>query len=112
MNNIPPDRLKTVVNLCAFALLLLGLLAVAGWISGNLLLASFGKNYIPMAPSTASCIILLGLSLPCLRLLKAHMSVRVVLILSSFIIFLLSTLILAAFLSGKEAYIERALIPE
>ena len=106
------DRLQTVVNLCVAALLLLSFFAAAGWISGNLLLASFGTNYIPMAPSTVLCIIFLGLSLFCLRLLKAHTSVRVVLILSSSVILLLSVLILAAFFSNQETYIEQELIPE
>lgn len=42
--------------------LVLANLALVGWASGRLVLASFLSYYIPMAPSTATCFILLALS--------------------------------------------------
>ena len=41
----------------------IGLLAMLGWILHFPLLASFGANLIPMAPSTASLFILIGIAL-------------------------------------------------
>src|SRR5262245_45282758 len=38
----------------------LGLLALIGWWGGRLELASLGPNYIPMAPSTALALFVLG----------------------------------------------------
>ena len=40
----------------------LGLIGLFGWLSGHPLLAGFGANRIPMAPSTALLFVLLGLS--------------------------------------------------
>jgi len=43
-----------------------GLLALLGWVSGWLRLASFGANLMPMAPSTAVLLLLYGVAI-CLR---------------------------------------------
>ncbi len=45
---------------CALVALLLGALAIAGWVTGHLGLAALAPERIPMAPSTAILFILLG----------------------------------------------------
>ena len=61
---------RIIPLICATLTIALGLLTFIGWISGLPLLASVRANYIPMAPSTASCFTLIGVGLIA-HLLKA-----------------------------------------
>lgn len=56
-------RVKILVNGFALAALALAILACIGWVTNNLLLASFNSAYIPMALSTASLFLLFGIAL-------------------------------------------------
>ncbi len=53
-------RFRFVSLICASLSIVLGVLTLAGWISGLALLASVRAKYIPMAPSTALCFALIG----------------------------------------------------
>jgi PAS domain S-box-containing protein len=76
MNNgrseVPVTR--KIVSLLAAASCVISALALVGWVTGRLYLASFGERYIPMAPSTAVSFLLLNTvllvmaSFPLLRL--------------------------------------------
>ena len=59
-------RLGIILLAAGLVTLAFGLLALLGWISGWLRLASFGANLIPMAPSTAVLFLLYG-TVVCLR---------------------------------------------
>ena len=52
--------LTRAVTLLGFAIMLLGLLVLTGWISGRHILTSFVHGYIPMATSTAISTVLFG----------------------------------------------------
>jgi len=56
-------RFRIIPLACALLTVMLGLLTLAGWISGLSSLASVRVKYIPMAPSTAVCFSLLGVGL-------------------------------------------------
>ena len=55
------------IQICGALAAVTGIVALLGWILGNLLLASFGSP-VPMAPSTALLFILYGIALFFLRL--------------------------------------------
>lgn len=55
-------RLGTNV-VCAILLVVLGLVALGGWLTGNGAWAGFGAGYIPMAPSTAAMFIVVSAAL-------------------------------------------------
>jgi len=65
---------RKVVLLLAVASCVISALALCGWATGRLYLASFGERYIPMAPSTAvsffllNTVLLVTASFPLLRL--------------------------------------------
>ncbi len=52
---------KLFLVTCSAAMLVAGL-GLVGWISGHLILASIRPQYIPMAPSTAVCFLVMGLA--------------------------------------------------
>jgi PAS domain S-box-containing protein len=60
----PQDRVtrfyRTAARIGGASAMGLGLLALAGWLTGSRLLASFHEQYIPMAPNTATAFVLLG----------------------------------------------------
>ena len=45
------------------AAIVMPLVSLIGWVTGIMLLASYGERFVPMAPSTAICFILLALPL-------------------------------------------------
>ena len=51
-----------IIQICGALAVVTGLVAILGWITGNLLLAGFGSP-VPMAPSTALLFILYGSAL-------------------------------------------------
>ena len=57
------ETVPAAATICALLAILLGLLTLAGWISGLSLLASVRAKYIPMAPSTALCFSLIAVGL-------------------------------------------------
>ena len=59
-SELPPVKRLWLVSF--LGVIVLASLALLGWVSGWRLLASFLSYYRPMAPSTAVCFILLGLS--------------------------------------------------
>jgi len=58
-----PARIVWWARYCGMIVLAVAVLALAGWLSGQLLLASMGDSFIPMAPSTALCFTLLAIPL-------------------------------------------------
>ena len=56
-------RVNILVNGFAFVTIALAILACFGWVTNNLLLASFNSAYIPMALSTAFLFLLFGIAL-------------------------------------------------
>ncbi len=54
------DPFKRFSSACALLVIALAGLALAGWLSRVLLLASFRREYIPMAPNTAFAFMALG----------------------------------------------------
>ena len=91
--------LRLLPFVCASLAILLGLLTLAGWISGLPILASVRAKYIPMAPSTALCFSLIGLGLiqevtrPSLRWLACLLSA---------IVFVIACAKLIEFLGGTN----------
>lgn len=57
---ISHDRGKLPAIACLSAMFLAGL-GLIGWLFGQPLLASFRPSYIPMAPSTSLCFLIIGL---------------------------------------------------
>ncbi len=55
--------LRRVTVAASLAAMALAALALAGWATGNLRLASVRGDFIPMAPNTAACFLLLGAAL-------------------------------------------------
>ena len=78
------------VNIYSIGILVLAFLGFAGFFSSKNWLSSFGESYIPMAPFTASCFIVMALSLIWLtsKKMKRWMTMSV-LILSLIIIILI-----------------------
>ncbi|HOH38554.1 MAG TPA: hypothetical protein PLV17_13165, partial [Spirochaetota bacterium] len=64
------------------------LTVMSGWITQNLILASFFENLKAMSPATALISILLSMSFVCLEFKKKTLS-RIILILSMLILFLI-----------------------
>ncbi len=54
---------ENAIKILGGLILLMGFLSIMGWLSGILLLASYGKLHIPMAPDTAIIFTFLGLVL-------------------------------------------------
>jgi len=55
------EELQRKISFQAFSMvIIIGVIALIGWIAGNLSLASIGKNYIPMAPATAISFIIIS----------------------------------------------------
>jgi len=52
-----------VCRIAALLTMMIAAAAIAGWVLNSPLLTSVGSSYIPMAPNTAACFFLLGISL-------------------------------------------------
>lgn len=61
-NHINPNYKNITFSCCAMTAIL-AIMALAGWLSGNLFLSALGNEHIPMAPSTAICFLLLSAAL-------------------------------------------------
>ncbi len=57
-----PAPLRTVAHASALTATGIGMLVVVGWATGSRVWASFGPQYIPMAPTTALLVMLLSVS--------------------------------------------------
>ncbi len=103
------QRYTLVARLCAVGTIILGAAALAGWALGFRILAMLGRDYIPMAPSTALAFLALGSALllqvnarddrPVRRLVKGMLLAVV----------LFSLVIIVKFVTGIEPGIERFL---
>ncbi len=71
----PPNRtlLNVLAQVCSGLVAVIGLLAILGWLSGNLILAGYGAP-VPMAPSTALLFVGYG-STVFLRIRNPHSSI-------------------------------------
>ncbi len=55
-----PTSLQRVAMVCSAAVMILGILGLAGWFTGLRGLAAISRDYIPMASSTAWSFLFLG----------------------------------------------------
>jgi len=90
----------------------LGLLGLAGWLTPAQILASFSAHFIPMAPATALCFLLLGTALWQRFNIVQGLSVKLGQGIAAGATLLLSTLILLQFFAGATNGLERLLAPD
>ncbi|KAF0138941.1 MAG: putative PAS/PAC sensor protein [Stygiobacter sp.] len=62
-NKVGSNRAGIFINISASTTVTFAVLAISGWITNNLIFASFNSDFIPMALSTAFVFLLLGISL-------------------------------------------------
>ncbi|TAL28403.1 MAG: HD domain-containing protein [Nitrospirae bacterium] len=87
-SNSSLSAFKFFSQLCGLVTAALGIIAIAGWLTGWRILTAIRANYIPMAPNTALSFIILGIALyalvterkPALKL--SRIGVGVILVLS------------------------------
>jgi PAS domain S-box-containing protein len=90
--------------------LAMSLLALLGWLSGRMLLASLGSEYIPMAPSTALCYCLLALPLVFLPQAPPSRTRRLLMTVVPVAAVLAALYLLSQFYMGLTADVERVLV--
>jgi hypothetical protein len=96
----------------AASTLILSVICLLGWVSNNLVLASFGSSLIMMAPSTAICFFMLGVALYGLSGFARHKPVAILCFRGLVVISaLISLAILGAFMAGSESIVERIVHP-
>lgn len=91
---------------------LLGALSLLGWLTKNLLLASFSPTYIPMAPSTALAVVLLASGILVLLTCPRSRPVCHLPILFALLVVGASLWISAEFLLGLPPRLEALLVPD
>ena len=69
-------NLSKIANLCAFLTILFALFGLFSYLPGFKILGSLSEDYIPMAPSTSVCFIILGLTLFYLERPETNRSLR------------------------------------
>ncbi len=83
--------------------------ALAGWLTKYLALASVGSEFIPMAPSTAICFLLLSFPLTLLFFPSVRPSARICARLCVGAVSLLCSILLISFIQGTRPELERLL---
>lgn len=97
-------------TICIGIIVLLSLFALVGWIVDDLLLASFSTDYIPMAPMTAACFLLLSTAIS-LRY-NSTTKFRWVILFIILVLFMLSANVLLAIAHMRGFAIEDKLISD
>ena len=99
--------LKRITLTCVLTIISLSGLALWGWVSNALIFASFGQNFIPMAPSTALMFMAAGVALFVYRYTAKSPLAKIFVFAALFLILSVCVLILIRSLSGKGGDVER-----
>ena len=105
-NSRLPER---VAQACAAVAIVIALLVLTGWSTGRLILASFLPNYIPMSPTTALAILLLGGALLVGDRERAHRRSRWLACAAAAMVLLIGLLILGQHLTSTDLGFEHSL---
>ncbi len=103
---ITGDIYRRTSKVCSAVTLILGTLAMIGWLTGNHILASFVPGYIPIAPSASLAFILLGGAWYVYARAPSRWFTRIYVLVSVLSISLIALLNLIQFLTGANAGIE------
>ncbi len=82
-------------------------ISLLGWASGVTFITTLGSYYVPIAPSTALCFLILSVSLFCCLLYPESPRQRMIAGLSALLIILISSIILVAYVAGITFTMER-----
>ena len=107
---ITGDIYSRTTLVCSAITLILGTLAMTGWVTGMYYLASLGLSSIPMAPGTSLAFILLGGSWFFYLRAPSRRLTRVSVLTSALFVFLLALLNLIQFFTGVNTGIEEFLL--
>jgi CHASE1-domain containing sensor protein len=103
------QRYTLVAQLCAVGTIILATSALAGWMLGFRILAMLGKEYIPMAPSTAISFLALGSALLLQVKARGDKPVRRIVRGMLLAVVLFSLVVIVKFVTGFEPGIEKFL---
>jgi diguanylate cyclase (GGDEF)-like protein len=92
---------KSATKWCSIVALSIGIVSLVAWYSGSLNIARLRPDYIPIAPSTAVCSSILSASLLFYVLQRRTAAIRLVTLVGSFIVALISVTVIVGFLFGK-----------
>ena len=99
--------LKRITLACVLIIVLLGGLALWGWLSNSLIFASFNQDFIPMAPSTALVFIAAGFALYFYRYTVKSYFAKIFVFAVVFLILFVCVLILIRPMSVQGVDVER-----
>ncbi|MBI5556592.1 MAG: response regulator [Deltaproteobacteria bacterium] len=103
---------RTISLALVAAVIVVALIGLAGWLTGNTLLASYGGQFIPMAPSTAICFLLLSVPLfSTLRLAQGPVVSHAALLAGGLVAFY-ALLVACVWLAGLPLSLEDLLLAE
>ncbi len=104
-------NLDKTANLCSFLTILFALLGLFSYLPGFKILGSLSENYIPMAPSTSVCFIILGLALFYLERLETKRSLRLPVAVGIVFVIVFGALCLIGSWLNMDLNFENRLIP-
>jgi PAS domain S-box-containing protein len=99
--------LERVGQACAGVSIAIALLALTGWATGRLILASFHADFIPLSPTSALAFLLLGETLLVSDRQRAHPRSRWLAGAATTLVLLIGLLILGQHLTGADLGLER-----
>ena len=103
--------LSKIANLCSFLAILFALLGLFSYLPGFKLLGSISEDYIPMAPSTSVCFIILGLALLSLERVDSKRSLRLPVAAGIIFVIVFGSLCLIGSWLSMDLNFEKRLIP-
>jgi len=93
-------------------LIALAIMGLLGYLPGMRLLGSIREDFIPMAPSTAVCFLILGANLISLDFKQISQTTFVILLLTTLCVALFGMLEVAEYFTGKDLNFENRIVPD